>query len=91
MRKEKITRTKAQEYAIINYIQGKGFDNISQFAQAVGMERQNVWARIKGKTDPDIRMLMRWAYILNADIDELIALFYPYEWQEYTNRKEKSL
>lgn len=83
MQKEKITRTKAQEYAIINYIQSKGFDNISQFAQAVGMERQNVWARIKGKTDPDIRMLMRWAIVLDADIDELIALFYPSEWQEY--------
>ena len=85
MRKEKITRTKEQEKAITNYIIGKGFKNIAQFAQAAGMDRQNVWARVKGRTDPDIRMLMKWAAILKADVDELIALFYPSEWQEYTN------
>lgn len=83
MRKEKITRTKDQETAIVNYILGKGFKNISQFAIAVNMERQNVWCRIKGKTDPDIRMLLGWATVLDADIDELIALFYPSEWQTY--------
>ena len=83
MRKEKITRTKNQETAIVNYILSKGFKNISQFAIAVNMERQNVWCRIKGKTDPDIRMLLGWANVLDADIDELIALFYPSEWQTY--------
>lgn len=91
MRKEKITRTKEQEKAITNYIICKGFKNIAQFAQAAGMDRQNVWARVKGRTDPDIRMLMKWATILKADVTELIALFYPSEWQEYTNRKGKSL
>lgn len=83
MRKENITRTKEQEQAIVNYIIDCGFKNVSQFADTVGMDRQNVWARIKGKTDPDIRMLMRWAKVINADIETLIALFYPTEWSEF--------
>ena len=83
MKKGNITRTKDQELAIIDFIKEKGFKNIAQFGSAIGMERQNVWARIKGKTDPDIRMLMRWAKVLHCDIDSLIALFYPDEWTTY--------
>lgn len=83
MRKESITRTKEQEDKIVEFILGHGFSNISQFAVAVGMERQNVWARIKGRTDPDIRMLLKWGLVLNCDIDDLVALFYPVEWNEY--------
>lgn len=89
MKKENVTRTKDQEQAIVDYIISKGFKNISQFASNIGMERQNVWSRIKGRTDPDIRMLLRWAGILNCDVAELIALFYPNEWGNY--RKEQSL
>lgn len=83
MKKESITRTKEQEKRIINYIISSGYKNISQFAQDVGMERQNVWARIKGKTDPDIRMLLKWAKVLHSSIDQLIQLFYPAEWNQY--------
>lgn len=83
MRKESITRTKDQEKAIVNFILSKGFKNISRFASAVGMERQNVWARIKGKTNPDITMLMFWAITLDCEVDNLIALFYPSEWECY--------
>ena len=83
MKKESITRTKEQEQRIVNYIISSGYKNISQFAQAVGMERQNVWARIKGKTDPDIRMLLRWSTVLSCSIDQLIQLFYPTEWNQY--------
>lgn len=85
MRKESITRTKEQEIKIVEFILSHGFSNISQFAVAVGMERQNVWARIKGRTDPDIRMLLKWALVLNCDIDYLVALFYPDEWNEYNS------
>lgn len=83
MRKENIIRTEEQTNNIVSYIKSKGFSNISRFAQAVGMDRQNVWARIKGKTNPDIRMLLKWSATLDSEIDELIALFYPDEWKEY--------
>lgn len=85
MQKEKITRTKEQEAKIIEFIIDCGFDNIAQFGKAIGMERQNIWARIKGKTDPDVRMLMKWAVVLGCQIDDLIALFYPSEWKEYNS------
>jgi transcriptional regulator with XRE-family HTH domain len=85
MQKEKITRTKEQEAKIIEFIIDCGFDNIAQFGKAIGMERQNVWARIKGKTDPDVRMLLKWAVVLGCQIDDLIALFYPSEWKEYNS------
>lgn len=85
MRKENITRTKVQETAIVDFITNHGYANISLFAKAVGMERQNVWARIKGKTNPDITMLLRWAKILNADIVDMIRLFYPDDYEEYLN------
>lgn len=85
MQKDKITRTKEQEDKIIDFIFDCGFDNIAQFGKAVGMERQNVWARIKGRTDPDIRMLLKWAIVLGCQVDDLIALFYPYDWQHYNS------
>ena len=86
MKKEKITRTKEQETQIIEYIKSKGFKNITEFANAVRMPRQNVWARIKGRTDPDIRMLLRWASVLKCDVDILVSLFYPNEWQTYISK-----
>ena len=85
MKKENVTRTKDQEQAIVDFIKGHGFKNIAQFASNVGMERQNVWSRIKGKTDPDIRKLLKWAGVLNCDIDDLIALFYPHDWEQYNS------
>ena len=83
MKKESITRTKEQEKQIVEFIKSHGFKNISQFSEAVKMDRQNVWARIKGKTDPDIRKMMVWSKALECKIDDLIALFYPAEWADY--------
>ena len=83
MKKESITRTKQQEKQIVEFIKSHGFKNISQFSESVGMDRQNVWARIKGKTDPDIKKLMIWSKALSCKIDDLIALFYPTEWANY--------
>lgn len=84
MRKESITRTKEQEQAIVDYIIECGFNNVAEFSKAVEMDRQNVWARIKGRTNPDIRMLFKWAKVLYCDIDKLLQLFYPNEWEEYS-------
>lgn len=47
------------------------------------MERQNMSARIRGKCNPDIILLLKWAVILRCDIVELIELFYPEEYQRY--------
>lgn len=86
MRRESITRTKAQEQVIVDFILSHGFRNISDFSKNVNMERQNVWARIKGKTDPEIRLLLKWSSVLKCDITDLIALFYPEEYTEYKNQ-----
>lgn len=83
MQKEKINRTEEQIEDIKKFIVSHGFKNMSDFSKAVGMERQNMSARIRGKCNPDIILLLKWAVILRCDIVELIKLFYPEEYQRY--------
>lgn len=83
MQKEKINRTEEQIEDIKKFIISHGFKNMSDFSKAVGMERQNMSARIRGKCNPDIILLLKWAIILRCDIVELIELFYPEEYQRY--------
>lgn len=83
MQKEKITRTEEQKTAIKQFITSHGFKNTAEFARAVNMERQNLSARILGKCNPDIRMLLKWAAVLKCDVLELIELFYTEEYRQY--------
>ena len=83
MQKEKITRTKKEIIAIKQFITSHGFKNTAEFARAINMERQNLSARILGKCNPDIRMLLKWAAVLKCDVLELIELFYAGEYQQY--------
>lgn len=83
MQKEKITRTEEQTTAIKQFITSHGFKNTAEFARAVNMERQNLSARILGKCNPDIRMLLKWAAILKCDVLKLIELFYTEEYLQY--------
>ncbi len=87
MKKESITRTKKQEQEIVDFILSRGFRNIAEFGKCVNMERQNVWARIKGRTDPEIRLLLKWSIVLRCDATKLIALFYPDAWEQYENSR----
>ena len=87
MQKEKITRTEYQINNIKNFILNHGFSNMSDFAKSVDMERQNLSQRIRGKCNPDIKMLLKWAIVLQCDITELIRLFYPEEYMEYINNR----
>ena len=87
MRKEKITRTEDQINNIKNFILNHGFSNMSYFAKSVDMEIQNLSQRIRGKCNPDIKMLLKWAIVLQCDITELIRLFYPEEYMEYINNR----
>ena len=87
MQKEKITRTEEQIDDIKNFILNHGFKSMSDFGKAVGMERQNLSQRIRGKCNPDIKMLLVWASVLKCDITELIRLFYLEEYMEYINNK----
>lgn len=57
MQKEKINRTEEQIEDIKKFIVSHGFKNMSDFSKAVGMERQNMSARIRGKCNPDIILL----------------------------------
>lgn len=83
MQKEKINRTEEQIEDIKKFIISHGFKNMSDFSKAVEMERQNMSARILGKCNPDIRMLLKWAAVLKCDVLELIELFYTEEYQQY--------
>ena len=87
MRKEKITRTEDQINNIKNFILNHDFSNMSDFAKSVDMERQNLSQRIRGKCNPDIKMLLKWAIVLQCDITELINLFYSEEYMEYINNR----
>ena len=87
MRKEKITRTEDQINNIKNFILNHGFSNMSDFAKSFDMERQNLSQRIRGKCNPDIKMLLKWAIVLQCDITELINLFYSEEYMEYINNR----
>ena len=87
MQKEKITRTEEQINDIKNFILNRGFKSISDFAKSVDMERQNLSQRIRGKCNPDIKMLLKWAIVLQCDITELINLFYSEEYMEYINNR----
>ena len=87
MRKEKITRTEDQINNIKNFILNHGFSNMSDFAKSIDMERQNLSQRIRGKCNPDIKTLLKWAIVLQCDITELINLFYSEEYMEYINNR----
>ena len=88
MQKEKITRTEEQINEIKNFILNHGFKSISDFGRTVGMERQNLSQRIRGKCNPDIRLLLKWATVLKCDITELIRLFYPEEYNIYIGKSQ---
>lgn len=89
MQKEKITRTEVEINNIKNFIISHGFKNISDFGEAVGMQRQNVSQRIRGKCNPDVKTLLKWAMVIQCDITELIELFYPKEYSNYMGSKNK--
>ncbi len=88
MDKRKVTRTEEEIKNIKKFILSHGFKNMREFGDAVGMERQNISARITGKCDPNIRMLLKWATVLQCDIIELIKLFYSKEYNMYYSRKK---
>lgn len=87
MRKEKIKRTEKEIKNIKDFILNHGFSSMTEFANAIGMERQNLSQRIRGKCNPDIRMLLKWATVLHCDILDLIELFYAEEYKAYIENK----
>lgn len=88
MQKEKITRTEEEIEYIKSFIINHGFTTMTEFANAIGMERQNLSQRIRGKCNPDIKMLLKWAIVLHCDVMELIRMFYPEEYIEYINNRQ---
>ena len=83
MQKEKIIRTEEEIEYIKSFIINHGFTTMTEFAKAIGMKRQNLSQRIRGKCNPDIRMLLKWAIVLHCDVMELIRIFYPEEYKIY--------
>lgn len=88
MRKEKITRTEEEIKDIKCFIQNHGFKTLTEFADSIGMQKQNLSQRIRGKCNPDIRMLLKWASTLNCEVIELVKLFYSEEYKVYMDSRQ---
>ena len=56
---------------------------MNEFAVALGTTRQVIWTATSGKQNLNIETLLRWAKVLKCPVDDLIALFYPFEWLNY--------
>ena len=57
MQKEKITRTEEEIKNIKDFIINHGFSTMTEFANTIDTQKQNLSQRIRGKCNPDIRML----------------------------------
>lgn len=86
MNKESRTMTPERKQAIENYIKSHGFKSINAFAKALGTGRQNIWTATSGRQNLNIETLLKWARVLKCPVDDLIALFYPAEWEMYINQ-----
>lgn len=87
MKAEKITRTPEQEQMIVDYIKKKGYKNVTSFAESVGLQRQNLWGMIKGRTAPGVLIILRMSNKLRCSTDRVIKLFYPNEYEQYKYRR----
>lgn len=70
----------------IKFIKQHGFNNLSEFARAVGEDATNVHKIVKGRQKPSIQKIFRWAKVLDCDYEDLIYLFYTDEFCENKNR-----
>lgn len=84
MNKESRTMTPERKELIENYIRIHGFRSMSEFAKALGCDRQTIWKATSGTQNLNIETLLKWATVLKCPVDDLIALFYPEEWKMYT-------
>lgn len=66
-----------------DFITERGFKNLSEFARAVGEEPTNVHKVVKGQQRPTIEKLLKYAAVLDADVIQLVYLFYFKETSEY--------
>jgi len=89
MNKESRTRTPEQKKAIEDYIKSHGFKSMSEFADALGTGRQNIWIATSGKQNLTIESMLKWAKVLKCPVDDIIALFYPFEWLNYISSDRK--
>lgn len=70
----------------LNFITAHGFKNMSDFAKAIGDERQNVYKVIHGKQQLTVKRMVKYCNVLGCSIIELLYVFYPKEMKEYFRR-----
>lgn len=67
----------------IAFIKSHGYKNVSAFAEAAGEHPSNVHKIIKGQQMPKIEKLFNYAAILDVDMSQILALFYPEDMKRY--------
>lgn len=72
-----------------DFIKSYGFDTVSSFASALNDDIANTTKVLQGKQKPTMQKIVKYAIVLNADIVDVIALFYPKEIAKYQKYKEK--
>lgn len=72
-----------------DFIKYYGFETVSDFAKALQDDIANTTKVLQGKQKPTIEKIVKYAMVLNADIVDVISLFYPKEIAKYQKYKEK--
>lgn len=76
---------------IMNVLTRNGYFSVSEFARAMGEDRNNVNKNLKGIKKLTVPKLLKFAKYLNISIEDAMWLFYPNEMKEFVaqrNRKE---
>ena len=64
---------------IEDFIKGRGFKTLTEFAQACHIDVANVYKNVNGSIRPGIDRLFVYAHVLQANMEQMITLFYPEE------------
>lgn len=70
-----------------DFITERGFKNLSEFARAVHDDPTNVHKVVKGQQRPTIEKLLKYAAVLDADVIQLVYLFYFKETSDYVKAR----
>ena len=73
----------------LKFIKERGFNNISEFARAVGEDPTNTAKVFRGEQKPKLDKLLKYALALDAEIEQMLMLFYNDEMKMYIKERNK--
>lgn len=71
----------------VAFILERGYKSISDFARAVGENPENVAKIFRGEQKPKVNKLLKYALVLDAEIEQMLMLFYYDEMTDYIKRR----